>query len=52
MMDEMRGGASTLHRVLLIVTHNRITRQHRGTPSATWVPIWLENGSHILAKML
>ena len=25
-MDEMRGGASTLHRVLLIVTHNEITQ--------------------------
>jgi hypothetical protein len=48
----MRGDAPTLQRVLLIVTHNRITRQHRGTPSTTWVPFGWKTGSHILAKML
>jgi hypothetical protein len=51
-MDEMHGGASTLQRVLLILTHNRITRQPRGTPSASWVPFGWKTGSHILAKML
>ena len=51
-MDEMRGGASTLQRVLLIVTHNRITSHHHGTPSATRFRFAWKTGSHILAKML
>jgi hypothetical protein len=37
---------------VLIVTHNRITRQHRGTPSATWFCFGWKSGSHVLAKML
>jgi hypothetical protein len=38
-MDEMRGDAPTLQRVLLIVTHNRMP----GNIARYWAPFWLEN---------
>jgi len=42
-MDEMRGRRIDAAEGLLIVTHNRITRQHLGIPRAMWVSFWLEN---------
>jgi hypothetical protein len=42
-MDEMHGGASTLQRVLLILTHNRITRQTSRRSVRDVGSVWLEN---------
>jgi hypothetical protein len=51
-MDEMRGGASTLHRVLLIVTHNEITQHVVALHPLRGFRFGWKTGSHILAKML
>jgi hypothetical protein len=52
-MDEMRRGASTLQRgVLLIVTHNRITGNIVALHPLRGFCFGWKTGSHVLAKML